>query len=313
MPRQTPVKKPAAPKATKSAPRGAKPAQNKAPDVAPTSAKKPAKPKNKGSASPPAGVLPGAVVSFDSHEAYRHFAELARGHEPASFKGDGSLVLTNAQAALDAISPHLGRAGEVGVEQSAIEEIPSIARALQFAALQVIDREVSTREISEKLQALRPLRALVLKSAELLADPLVKLAPRDRVVAIRAGSGPIDLAQDAVALRALFRDLGAAVVGKHPVTAEQLEQLGNGGEWLLSRLRRGNAPAKKSLGPSPEAETRDRIWSLLQSRHDQLWLVGSKVWGPRHVGEHIPPLLSRQAAARTTPTPAVTPAPAAKD
>jgi hypothetical protein len=258
----------------------------------------------------PASPGGGDFSSLGSREAFQHFAGPARAHEPVPFNGDGALVLTNALAGIEAITPHLDRATEVGVSRAEIEEIPSIARALQFAALQVIDRAASSREITSRLQGLRPLRELALKTAELLAHPLVQLAPTNRVAAIRAGSGPIDLAQDAVALQGLFQDLGASVAGKHPVTEAQLKQLGTEGEWLLSRLRRGNAPLKKSLGPSPEADIRDRIWSLLQLRHDQLWLLGSKVWGPRQVGEHIPLLLARQAAARVaSPTP---PAPAAK-
>jgi hypothetical protein len=257
--------------------------------------------------APPSPPGVGEFSSLGSREAFQHFTGLARAHEPVSFNGDGALVLTNVLAGIEAITPHLDRAPEVGVSRAEIEEIPAIARALQFATLQVIDRAASSREIADRLQALRPLRELALKAAELLAHPLVQLAPRERVAAIRAGSGPIDLAQDAVALQGLFHDLGASVAGKHPVTEAQLQQLGTEGEWLLSRLRRGNAPIKRSPGPSPEADIRDRIWSLLQLRHDQLWLLGSKVWGPRQVGEHIPLLLARQAAARvaspTTPAP----------
>lgn len=251
-----------------------------------------------------------AFISDDSEAALAHFTNEAAAlsaDEVEPCNGDPAIILHNAQAAFEAVAPHLpGLSGWLSPgDERMIREIPTLARALQLAAMQVTPPAASSKDIEKRLREVRPLREVALKMLEVLAHQEVKLVDPAKVAAIRAGTGPADMARDAVALRALFREAGASIEGKHPLTKEQLDKLGGDGEWLVSQIRpKGAAPAA-GAGPDPKALLRDRLFTLLRRRHDgPLYLVGVKLWGRKAVDERLPGLLSHVAKAATpAPTP----------
>jgi hypothetical protein len=51
--------------------------------------------------------------------------------------------------------------------------------------------------------------------------------------------------------------------------------------------------AKRAKGASAAEELRDRLWTLLQQRHDRLWRVGAYLFGRKKADKRVPPLDSR--------------------
>jgi hypothetical protein len=119
------------------------------------------------------------------------------------------------------------------------------------------------------------------------------LVSKDRVRAIRTDRGPVDEANDAVAMVALFRDHAADWQNKHPFHDAFLQTLADDGNWLLGQLVPKGAKPEKA-GRSEDAFTRDRLWTELNRRYDDLYKAGVEVWGRRKVDEHLPSLFTRQ-------------------
>jgi hypothetical protein len=66
------------------------------------------------------------------------------------------------------------------------------------------------------------------------------------------------------------------------------------GSWLLTTLKPGGARAKADA-PTPAAEARDRLWSLLVKRHKDARKVAYWIWDDAFA-EHVPGLLARHQA-----------------
>jgi hypothetical protein len=175
-------------------------------------------------------------------------------------------------------------------------ELPSLALGVMFASDQVVGK-AADGEIQRRLSECARLRAPTLKVLEILADPMVGLADPDVVKGIRAGTGPMDLARDAVNIAAYYRKLGPAIAGKHPFTDEQIAALSEVGQWLIPQLTPTDAIVP-AVPTDPKAILRDRFWTLLWTRHDQLRGAVAAVRGLSGLDEVVPPLGSRAAAPR---------------
>lgn len=243
----------------------------------------------------------------DAEAAYQHFAPIVATIAEADVevcKADVDIVRINARRAVHALTPHWGHVEKalplLGIP--ALLEIPALALALSFGANKVVT-PASPQEIRARQSKLRPARRLTLITLEVLAE--LGIISADRVKNIRANSGAVDEAQDAVAIVALYREYATELKGKHPFDDAYLQQLADDGNWLLGALvPKGAAPNKE--GRSAEAWTRDRLWTELNRRYDELYKAGVEVWGRRNVDEHLPKLLSREVAT-TTPAPIATP------
>lgn len=150
--------------------------------------------------------------------------------------------------------------------------LADLARALVYAGKMVPLRQASPREIEKQLAIVGPLREQMLDHAELLAKR--KLLDADVVQGIRAGSGKYDMAEDGVALAALFTDNAARIANTHPFSAEEIEALREASTWLLESLTPMGARKPAALGSGEAAEHRDRLWTLLQRRHVWLRVAG---------------------------------------
>jgi hypothetical protein len=142
-------------------------------------------------------------------------------------------------------------------------------------------------EQRKNLAILRPLRLLLLVTADSLAE--AGLLSRAEVAAIRKGRGDIDAAKDCVALAALFRKNAAKLRGKHAVSAAQLKQADELGAALLKTLKPARARRAKTAA-TVEAVDRDRLWTLVERRHEQLWRAGAYLFGRAAVDEKVPSL-----------------------
>jgi hypothetical protein len=254
---------------------------------------------------------PAPFLSQDSEACFTHYSKLLAASPPEPLEqlnADPDIIRVNVNRGVDAVRPHLDDVKEKlpKLDLDDFLELPSIALALGFAVNRIFT-PASPKEIHARQARMRPSRALTLSYLE-IAGPL-GLVPSDRVKAIRANSGPLDEAHDAVAIVAVFGEYADALKNKHPFSAELLAQLAEDGNWLVQQLTpKGAMPGKSER--SEDAIVRDRIWTDLVRRYDELYQAGVVVWGRRKVEQHIPPLHSRAAASPpATPTPpAVAPA-----
>lgn len=88
------------------------------------------------------------------------------------------------------------------------------------------------------------MRVLTLQFLEISAQ--LKLVPKAPVAKIRAGTGPLDGAQDGIAIAGMFHDYRAALEGKHPFSSEYLAAMAEHANWLVRQLKPTGAPATAS-------------------------------------------------------------------
>ncbi len=236
----------------------------------------------------------GPFLSEDADACLTHFSLVVAGiaeEELDPYNADPELVRVNLERGVKAIQPHVDTIREAmpKLPLDDVLELPSLVRALDLAASKVFT-PASQQDIRARQARLRPVRRMGLKYLEIVAE--LDLVPAGPVAAIRANSGPIDEARDGVAISATFKEHAEVLENKHPFQQEQLDQLSADGNWLLGQLTPGSAAPEKGER-SPAALLRDRLWTEIQARYDNLYKAGMEVWGRRAVDDHIPALMSR--------------------
>lgn len=248
-------------------------------------------------------------TTSDANEAYRHFLPRVQAEVPADraeiCRLSIELVRANVDRGVRAILPQLDRVREklplCPIDD--VLELPSLALGLVAAAGRIATA-ASEREIEARLEKFRPMRDLTLRQLEIFAD--LKLVPRQRVAAIRRGSGPVDSARDGVDIAGMFHELADTLDGKHPFSPDYLAVMAEHASWLLVQLRPRGAQQKPSER-SPEAVVRDQFWTVINQRYDHLREAGVAVFGLRQLDAHVPPI-----GARTPPPSATQPPGTAK-
>lgn len=233
--------------------------------------------------------------------AYEHFLPLAQAIPQAEvqpLREKTAIVYQNVVKGVKAVLKEEAEVRKLPLKLplKLLSELPELALALRFAAAQVNTR--SSGEVKSLRTQAAKLRKLLLSAAETLVLS-GDLQARD-VEQIRRGSGPLDAAQDCVALAALFK-AHADARKKTPVTAEHIEQAEDLGTRLVSLLRPGGA-RQPSQGQARAAESvaiRDRLWTLLWQRHRELRRIGMWLFLDE-ANDRVPALRSRT---RTTPRP----------
>jgi len=253
-----------------------------------------------------------AFQSTDPAAAFAHFraeAEAVTREGLAVFTADPALVLQNVKTAVSVLSPRLPEVALhlVDPPYATVLELPALALALLHAANRVPARKLSEGEIQEAQREVAPLRALTLTYLEVASDPLLGLLPTERVRKVRAGSGPLDLAGDAVVISELFEEYGESLHGKHPFRPEHLTRMAELGATLLQSLKPARAPSTPAER-QPAAVLRDQFAALLVTRYDALRLCASAVFGPTQAAVVIPALRASSGQAPSAPTPAGDPA-----
>lgn len=226
--------------------------------------------------------------------AFAHFAPLVVNIPESDldvWNADADIVRVNARRAIEAIAPHWTRVEQALplVSVTHLKEIPALGLAVAFAADRIF-KEASPQEIRAHQATLRPARRLGLEQLGIFAE--LGLVSADKVRSIRADRGPVDEANDAVAIVALFRENDASWKNKHPFSPAFLQKLAADGQWLLGQLVPKGATAEKA-GPSADVLARNRLWTELNRRYDELYKAGVEVWGRRKVDLHLPTLLTR--------------------
>ena len=251
-----------------------------------------------------------AFQSIDPAAAFAHFrpqAEAVSRVGLAVFNADAAVVHGNVKAAVSVLGPRLHEAARhlVDPPYATVLELPSLALGLVHAANRVPGRKLSEGEIAEALAEVAPWRALALRYLEVASDPKLDLLPAERVRAVRSGTGPLDLAGDAVVLSDLFAEYGESLEGKHPFQPHHLSRMAELGATLLQSIKPARAPATPSER-QPAAVLRDQFAALLVARYEALRLCASAVLGPTQAAAAIPALRAsagHAAVAATADTP----------
>jgi hypothetical protein len=236
-----------------------------------------------------------AAVPFltdDPAQAYQHFLPLLSGRPDDQLEilnVSPDLARTNIRSALDHLDADLETyAAKVQVDPLHLRELPALALGLTFAANPVVVH-ASSGEIHAREVAMYPRREVALQQLEVLSDPLVHLVDADAVRQLRAAHGRLKLAHSAIGVAALYSTQARQLAGRHPFTDDFLTTLSADGSWLVSQLEPTQAPADHAA-PSPAATVRDRFFTELSARYDDLYTVGVKRWGRRQVDRFVPPL-----------------------
>jgi hypothetical protein len=235
--------------------------------------------------------------------AFDHFRPLAEKVPTADlqpFSGQPLLMRANILKALEAMEPHLPAAVSAlrDPRLSEIFELPSLVMGLEFAAGRVPIAKLSAGEIQNMLMEGGPWRELMLTYLEVVSHPLLGLLPRERVAAIRKGTGKLDQAQDFVAISGVFAEFEKALERKHPFPEDKIALLGTLGGTLVQNIRPGNA-AVTIAKRSSEAILRDQFATMVVDRYDRLQVLAVVALGKRKADALLPALRSQVGQART--------------
>jgi hypothetical protein len=266
---------------------------------------------------PPAPVQGSpAAVPQGSAQAYEQYLPIAQkfldGTVPIPYRFDPALAYQNIITGLTALTPYESALISLPApfDMVSMKALPAIGLAAIYAAAQV--DLTSSGRIRQLQQTASALREIMLSSAVALMK--TGLVPADEVRRIARGSGPIDIAQDAVDLAALFTNFSAAITGKTPITQANIDDAKSVGDQLLALLKPKNAPRKTRSEQYPEVAARDALGALMVSWHkEHMRRAGMWIWG-EEVDQHVPVLHShagapkKKAAAKPAPAEAAKPA-----
>ncbi len=209
------------------------------------------------------------------------------------FRADATLAYHNAVVGVAAL---LAREKEARAlprtDVDALKLLPNQCLAVAFAAEQVPGGG-TTGEIAPKLA-----RASVLRKKLLIgADALVSagIFPAKPVDELHAGSGKLDIARDCVGLGALYRKHAGSLRGKTAVTAAEISEASALGDELLTLLKPTKAKKTRTEDVKKAADQRDRMWTLVNLGHDELWKACAYIYGEKEVAEKVPALQARVA------------------
>ncbi len=229
-------------------------------------------------------MVMGSQADYDEFESA---AQALPASEVTPMRADLQLALHNVKlgvASIEAERDRVEQLADVKVEE--LTELPRLVLATIFADTQ-IQRTAPASEVQTLLVRAAALRSLLLKVALGLVE--AGLLPRAQIEAIQKGSGAPDMGRDCVALAAVFTKNAAALRGKHPLKAAQIEEASQVGTDLLKALKSGRA-RRPASGPVPGSDMRDRLWTLVVKRHDALWKAGAFLFGRDQADAKVPSL-----------------------
>ena len=243
-------------------------------------------------------------LSSDAEACFAHFSKSVASIPTDAIEilnADPDIVRVNVGRGVEAIRPHLDQVAKTLplLDPDRFLELPSISLALGVSVSRIFE-PASPQAIRARQQSLRPVRSLTLSYLEIAGA--LDLVPADDVQHIRANKGPLDEAYDAVAIVAMFAKFEAKLAGKHPFTKEALQTLADDGNWLIKQLLPAGAVQGKTER-NADTVMRDRLWTDLVHRYDDLYQAGVAVWGRRGVDAHIPSLHARATISKAAAAP----------
>jgi hypothetical protein len=256
-------------------------------------AKKASKPAPK-----PAAKAPVTPPVAGSQAAYQKYLPAAMALDAASvvpFRGDASLAYHNVSTGVASLVAQKARAQALpGTDVTAILELPEQCLALVFAVEQALQAAgSSTGQIAPVMAQGFALRSKLFAAADALVA--AGLLPAQKVATLHAGKGKLDAAQDLVGLAALLSSNAAAIKGKTAITSADTAQAAQLGSQLLTMLKPTRAKKARPASVVDAADTRDRMWTLVQDSYANLWKACAYLYGQDQIDARVPPLQSRTA------------------
>lgn len=235
------------------------------------------------------------LETISSQMAYEAFLAAAKAIEPglveeccADIVLTYQTVMRGVESVVGSGAVSVGKLPNVNVEE--LSMLPRLAQGLAFAELQV-QRELQSASFGMLFERAQVLRRKLRKAADALAEANLLAEADIDEVRLHASR---EVLEDCLALAALFRRNEAKITGRSPVTAPDIREAEQVAEKLRTLL---GQQGDTSEGGTPSLvkviEMRDRLWTLLNQRHDVLWRCGAWLFG-RAVDERVPPLPSRQ-------------------
>lgn len=196
-----------------------------------------------------------------------------------------------------------------GFDISNIDRLGTFALAAWYAHLLALP-VTSESAVNALLEEARPLREDMLLAAELLAKK--SFFNKEAVKAIRAGQGNIDMANDLVALAALFTAGWSRVEHKSPVEWAEVERAALLGPQILVALGERDQPGVKVADGTSPAERRSRAFTLFFNAYDQCRRAAAYLrWSEDDAELFAPTLFTGRARRPPTEEPAPVENPAA--
>ncbi|WP_437631636.1 hypothetical protein [Sorangium sp. So ce854] len=187
-----------------------------------------------------------------------------------------------------------------------LDRLETYALAAWYAHLLSLSSGDVESAVKPLLAEAAPLRENLLGDAEALARR--GLLDAATVADIRAGQGHIDMANDLVALSALFSASWPDIAGKTAATEEEVKRAGEIGPQLLAAL--GVREHGKGPGPTEAADKRARAFALLVRAYDQIRRAVAFLRWDEGDADEIAPSLYKGRTGRATSSTETTAAPA---
>ncbi|WP_433935461.1 hypothetical protein AB3662_12090 [Sorangium cellulosum] len=187
-----------------------------------------------------------------------------------------------------------------------LDRLETYALAAWYAHLLWLSSGGAENALKPLLADAAPLRENLLGDAEALARR--GLLDAATVADIRAGQGHIDIANDLVALSALFSASWSEIAGKTAATEEEVKRAGEIGPQLLAAL--GVREHGKGPGPTEAADRRARAFALLVHAYDQVRRAVAFLRWDEEDADVIAPSLYKGRTGRGTSSTDTTTAPA---
>ncbi|WP_437290179.1 hypothetical protein [Sorangium sp. So ce406] len=187
-----------------------------------------------------------------------------------------------------------------------LDRLETYALAAWYAHLLWLSSGGAENALKPLLAEATPLRENLLGDAEALARR--GLLDAATVADIRAGQGHIDIANDLVALSALFSASWSEIAGKTAATEEEVKRAGEIGPQLLAAL--GVREHGKGPGPTEAADRRARAFALLVHAYDQIRRAVAFLRWDEEDADVIAPSLYKGRTGRATSSTDTTAAPA---
>ncbi|WP_438020287.1 hypothetical protein WMF18_14985 [Sorangium sp. So ce315] len=238
--------------------------------VEPTEAAEPAVPSTLGPAQ--LGARAGGDESLD-RERYERYAMPASDLPAANvlaFRGDASGVLATVRRAVQSVTrdPARHRRRLPKSRFDAIRSLPELAMALDYAVARMQPEGAPPPEVSERLdelyEALRP----TLAAAEVCFPR--GIVPETYGIVRRALVAG-DPASAAATITNLILDRWGHVQNRISITKDEVTRVNATAKWLLTNTR----PPERL----DSRDIRDRLWSLLRERYEQLRAIAQEVSG----------------------------------
>ncbi len=234
-----------------------------------------------------------AELSQDFERAfvrYRAMAEHVPDAQVQPMRADLGLALHNAVQGVSWVeSFSMAVTSLPGMDPAVLVQLPMLVGATMIADKRI--RCGPNPELRALMKEGRELRCLLLSSAMALA--VAGVFPEHQVARIRKGRGAIDVASDLIDLAMLYRNHTAAH-GQSPVSRAQVNRSAELGTELLQQLKREYA--RKGTGQEQRNAIllRDKFWTLVMQRHEDLRRCASFIFGPEEVDHYVPALLSHR-------------------